>query len=165
MQINIYKDRMQKAHLFGAPVLYSDRPIPREDVPQGWYCYDLRGTAEDPRRPYSLVDQVEKNHAGSVLSYLPLKSGRSQSRLVKDMFQLEPASVTLSKFCSDEKIRCPEIPLRHMLRPASPEEAGLFYAQTPESDENWEPWALSASTSGAVGKASTIPGGPGVPRS
>ena len=135
MQINIYKDRMQKAHLFGAPVLYSDRPIPREDVPQGWYCYDLRGTAEDPRRPYSLVDQVEKNHAGSVLSYLPLKSGRSQSRLVKDMFQLEPASVTLSKFCSDEKIRCPEIPLRHMLRPASPEEAGLFYAQTPESDE------------------------------
>ena len=53
MQINIYKDRMQKAHLFGAPVLYSDRPIPREDVPQGWYCYDLRGTAEDPRRPYT----------------------------------------------------------------------------------------------------------------
>lgn len=135
MQINIYKDRIQKAHLFGASVLYSDRPIPREDVPQGWYCYDLRGTAEDPHRPYSLVDQAEKNHAGSVLSYLPLKNGRSQSRLVKDMFQPEAVSVTLSKFCSDEKIRCPEIPLRHMLRPASPEEAGLFYAQTPESDE------------------------------
>ncbi len=135
MQINIYKDRMQKALLFGASVLYSEQPIPREDVPQGWYCYDLRGTVEDPERAYSLVDQAEKNHAGSVLSYLPLKNGKSKSRLVKEMFQLTAVSVTLNKFCSDEKIKVPEVPLRHQMRPASPEEAGFFYAQTPEKDE------------------------------
>ncbi len=134
MQINIYKDKMQKAYLFGTPVLYSEQPIPREDVPHGWYCYDLRGTAEDPRRPCKLVDQAEKNHAGSVLSRLPLKNGRSQSRLVKDEFQLTAASATLNKFCSDENIQCPETPIHHQLRPASPEEAGLFYAQTPERD-------------------------------
>lgn len=38
MQINIYKDKMLGARLFGASVLYSAAPIPREDVPQGWYC-------------------------------------------------------------------------------------------------------------------------------
>ena len=48
MSINIYKDQMQKARLFGASVLYSRQPIPREDIPVGWYCYDLCGTAEDP---------------------------------------------------------------------------------------------------------------------
>lgn len=135
MQINIYKDRLQKAYLFGAPVLYSEQPIPREDVPQGWYCYDLRGTAEDPHQPYKLVDQAEKNHAGSVLSCLPLKKGHAQSRLVKEEFQLTAASATLNKFCSDENIQCPETPIRYQLRPASPEEAGLFYAQTPEGDK------------------------------
>ena len=156
MQINIYKDRMQKAHLFGAPVLYSDRPIPREDVPQGWYCYDLRGTAEDPRRPYSLVDQVEKNHAGSVLSYLPLKSGRSQSRLVKDMFQLEPASNISAAPRHLSAISCAPLP---------PRRRGFSMPRRRRAMRNWEPLAMSASTSGAVGKASTIPGGPGVPRS
>lgn len=128
MQTNIYKDRMQKAYLFGAPVLYSNQTIPREDVPQGWYCYDLRGTAEDPHRPYKLVDQAEKNHAGAILSYLPLKKEHAQSRLVKDEFQMTIVPVSLSKFCSDEKISCPEIPLRHLLKPASPDEAGFFYA-------------------------------------
>ncbi len=135
MSINIYKDRLTTARLFGAPVLYSPEPIPREDVPPSWYCYDLRGTAEDPGRPYSMVAQAEKNHAGSVLSYVPLKNGRSKSRLVKDMFQLDAVSVTLKKFCADEHIRCPETPIRHMLRPASPEEAGLFFALPPEKDE------------------------------
>lgn len=135
MPINIYKDPLQKAYLFGAPVLYSTEPIPREDVPSGWYCYDLRGTETNPEQPYSLVDQAEKNHAGSVLSYLPLKNGRSQSRLVKGMFQLTGEQIYLADFCADEKIRCPKTPLRHLLRPASPQEAGLFYALPPEKDK------------------------------
>ena len=88
MQINIYKDKMLGARLFGASVLYSAAPIPREDVPQGWYCYDLRGTARHPDEPHALVDLAEENHAGSILSYLPLKKSGSQFRLVKDMFQM-----------------------------------------------------------------------------
>lgn len=135
MQINIYKDKMLGARLFGAPVLYTVQTIPREDVPLGWYCYDLRGTARHPDEPHSLVDKAEENHAGTILSYLPLKNGRSQYRLVKDMFQMTGTNPSLAEFCAAENIRCPETPLRHMLCPASPEDAGLFYAQTPEKDE------------------------------
>ncbi len=135
MQINIYKDKMPGACLFGASVLYSAKPIPREDVPQGWYCYDLRGTARHPDAPHALVDLAEENHAGTILSYLPLKKGGSQFRLVKDMFQMTGTYSTLSEFCAKESIRCPETPIRYLLCPAFPEEAGLFYAQTPERDE------------------------------
>ena len=135
MQINIYKDKMPVARLFGASVLYSAKPIPREDVPQGWYCYDLRGTARHPDEPHALVDLAEENHAGSILSYLPLKKGGSQFRLVKDMFQMTGTYSTLSEFCVKESILCPETPIRYLLCPAFPEEAGLFYAQTPERDE------------------------------
>lgn len=135
LQINIYKDKMLGTRLFGASVLYSTQPIPREDVPLGWYCYDLRGTARHPDEPHALVDRAEDNHAGSILSYLPLKNGRSQFRLVKDMFQMTGTNPSLAEFCAAEHIRCPETPLRHMLCPASPEDAGLFYAQAPERDE------------------------------
>ena len=135
--INIYNDGLQVARLFGASVLYSTRPIPREDVPQGWYCYDLRGTVKEPEIPYALVDgaQEDENRLASVLSYLPLKNGRSRSRLIKGMFQLTGESVTLARFCDAERIRCPETPLCHKLRPASPDEAELFYALPPERDE------------------------------
>ena len=135
MQINIYKDKILGARLFGAPVLYSAQPIPREDVPQSWYCYDLRGTARHPDEPHALVDLAEENHTGSILSYLPLKKARSQFRLVKDMFQMTGTNPSLAEFCAEEKIRCPETPIRHQLCPASPEDAGLFYAQTPEKDK------------------------------
>ena len=128
MQVNIYKDKLLGAHLFGTSVLYSAQPIPCEDVPQGWYCYDLRGTVRHPDEPYALVDQAEDCHAGSVLSHLPLKSGRSQKRLVKNMFHMLGTNPTLAEFCASENIRCPETPLRHTLCPASPEDAGLFYA-------------------------------------
>ena len=164
LQINIYKDRMQKAYVFGASVLYSERRILREDAPQGWCCYDLCGTAEDPRRPCKLVDQAEKNHAGTVLSYLPLKTGRSQSRLVKDELQLTAASATLSKFCPDEKIRMPEIPLRHLLRPASPKRRGFSMPRRRRETRSLALSAISASTLDTTdAKASTTPGGPEAP--
>ena len=150
MQINIYKDKMPGACLFGASVLYSAKPIPREDVPQGWYCYDLRGTARHPDEPHALVDLAEENHAGSILSCLPLKKGGSQFRLIKDMFQMTGTNPSLAEFCAEEKIRCPETPIRHQLCPASPEDAGLFYAQTPEKDRKGPPPEPSAA--GPVGK-------------
>ena len=150
MQINIYKDKMLGACLFGASVLYSAAPIPREDVPQGWYCYDLRGTARHPDNPHALVDLAEENHSGSILSCLPLKKGGSQFRLIKDMFQMTGTNPSLAEFCAEEKIRCPETPVRHQLCPASPEDAGLFYAQTPEKDRKGPPPEPSAA--GPVGK-------------
>ena len=128
MIVNIYKDPMQTGYLFDTPVLYSPRPIPREDVPQGWDCCDLCGTVRAPDVPYKLVDQAEKNYAGSVLSNQPLKNGSVKSRLLKDAFWLSGEFAALDEFCMNESIPLPWTPIRHLMRPASPEEAGLFYA-------------------------------------
>ena len=135
MYIDIYKDPLQKAYLFGATVLYSDKPIPPEDVPQGWFSYEFRGTIQHPDEPYALEDKASYSYAGSVLSPLPLKKGTAQSRLVKDKFLLTSEQTSLAGFCAGEDIECPPTPIRHMLRPASPDEAGLFYALEPEKDE------------------------------
>lgn len=134
VDVNIYKDQMQKAFLFGTAVLYSDKPIPQEDVPKYWSSYDLRGTDRQPDRPYALVDQADHNYAGSILSPLPLKKDTAQSRLVKDKLELTGKFIRLTDFCDEYLMPMPKPPIRHMLRPASPDEAGLFYALEPEED-------------------------------
>jgi len=164
LQLNIYKDPLQEARLFGDSVLYTAQPIPREDVPDGWYCYDLRGTARSPHEPYALVDEAGENHAGSVLSPLPLKNAAAQKRLLKDGFQLTGERLSLADFCYQQQIQFPRPPIRFMFRPASPEESGYFYAQPPEKDADMGPSATSESTSGAAVTSSGIPGGRGVPR-
>ena len=44
MSINIWTDSMQHAALLGKPVLFTNWLIQRDIIPDGWYCYDLRGT-------------------------------------------------------------------------------------------------------------------------
>ena len=105
---------MQTGYLFDTPILYSPRPIPREDVPQGWHCCDLCGTAKAPDVPYKLVDQAERNYAGSILSNQPLKNDKAQSRLLKDAFWLSGEFATLDEFCMNESIPLPQTPIRHV---------------------------------------------------
>ena len=135
MQINIYKEPMQKAYLFGSAVLYSEKSVLREDVPQYWYCYELRGTMLEPDKPYALVDLAMKHCTGSILSPLQLKKETAQSRLVKGKFELTSEYVRLAEFCSEYQIPQPQTPIRHMFRPASSTESELFYALPPEKDE------------------------------
>ena len=113
MSIDIYEDQLQNVWLFGRSVLYTTEPIPREEVPEGWYCYDLRGTAGDPERPRELVDRAGQNFAGTILSDVPLMRGRTQSKLVRDNFWLTGTPVTLTDFCTEEGIPCPSPPEKH----------------------------------------------------
>ena len=48
MSIDIWTDSMQHAELFGKPVLFTNWLIQRDTIPQGWHCYDLRGTRKAP---------------------------------------------------------------------------------------------------------------------
>lgn len=134
MSINIYKDPLQKAYLFGAAVLYSEKSVPREDVPQHWYRYELKGTMLEPDKPYALVDLAMEHCTGSILSSLPLKKETAQSRLVKGKFELTSEYVRLAEFCSEYQIPQPQTPAQHMPRPASPDEAGFSYILPPEKD-------------------------------
>lgn len=110
MSIDIYHDPLQNVWLFGQSVLYTEQPIRREEVPEGWHCYDLKGTSANPKRPYELTAQADQNFAGSILSAVPLMRGRTQSKLVQDNFWLTGIPVTLPDFCAEENIPCPSPP-------------------------------------------------------
>lgn len=135
MRCNIYKDQFQSAELFGKPVLYTEKQIQREDVPEGWYCYDLTGTDREPEKPAALEDRMPWNRIGSVLSPVSLKRKTTLARQIKNSFHLHEELLDLAGFCEKNRLSCPQDPRKFILRPASHEEAGLFYSHLdPEQD-------------------------------
>jgi len=136
MAINIFTDQMQHAQLFGKPVLTTNLPIPRETVPDGWWCYDMQGTDRDPAAHAVLVDYAAFNHSGTVLSPEPLKRPSTASRRIgKRDYHLQGEAMNLEQFCEGNGLDFPDNPIKFEIRPASPDEAGIFYALLPEEDE------------------------------
>ncbi len=134
MSINIKTDPLRSAILFGRPVLFASQRIPREEVPEGWYYYELRGSVRNAKKPVALSDHAYVNPIGSALSPVPLKRDNTISRRVNGQFLLLGETTTLRDYCRNNSL---EYPLRNqtfVIRPASPEEAGIFYALPPEQD-------------------------------
>ena len=130
MRINIYKDQMERAELFGKPVLFTKQDIPRETMPDNWYSYDLCGNDRHPDRPTELMDHVVWGRLGSVLSPVPLNRAATEIRRIKDTLILTGEMTDLSGFCQENHLACPSDPRKFILRPASIQEAGLFYSKT-----------------------------------
>ena len=66
-------EQYQEIELFDKPGLFSNGRIARDNLPEGVYCYDLRGSDYDPGEPVCVEEQVVVNHAGSVLLTDPLE--------------------------------------------------------------------------------------------
>ena len=96
MSINIYKDQMERGTLFGKPVLFTEQDIPRESVPDGWFCYDLCGNDRHPDEPTELMDRVLWERLGTVLSPAPLKRASTEVRKIKDALVLSGEMTSLN---------------------------------------------------------------------
>lgn len=62
----------QEVEIFEVPALYSNGRIADEDIPAGFYRYDLRGSDDDPGRPVTVQNNVVVNHAATILTMYPL---------------------------------------------------------------------------------------------
>lgn len=65
-------EALQEIEVFGVPGLFSNGRIATEDVPEGMFCYELRGSDDDPGLPISVEHRVVVNHAGTVITSKPL---------------------------------------------------------------------------------------------
>ena len=66
-------NKYQEVELFDQPALFSNGRIEREDLPDGLFCYDLRGSDDDPGYPIAVEERVVVNHAASVITAKPLE--------------------------------------------------------------------------------------------
>ena len=63
----ILDEQLQEIEIFDKPGLFSSGRLRDEDVPEGLYRYDLRGSNYDPGQPILVEKTVIVNHAASVL--------------------------------------------------------------------------------------------------
>lgn len=108
MSVNAFKDDFYCAELFGEPVLYTNWLIQRETVPNGWFCYDLRGSEKKPQTPVALVNKTNVFHVGSILSPKSLLDGEHLSRKVQGEFNLLGEIMSMEQFCDEYEIPVPD---------------------------------------------------------
>ena len=136
MKVNARTDKFQHLEVFDKPALFTNGRIARDTVPQGWYCYDMRGSDDDPGELCYMEENVVVNHAGSVLMPEKLampKSGRLDVR--DELGFLDEGDMTLREFCEAHQIPYPADNMKFHIRPARPDEAGLFFTQNGAEDK------------------------------
>lgn len=65
--------KYQEVEIFDIPALFSNGRIASEDIPNGLYRYDLRGSDYDPGMPVAVENHVVVNHAGSLITAKPIE--------------------------------------------------------------------------------------------
>ena len=105
MAVNARTEEFQHIELFDKYALFTNARIDRSTVPKGWYCYDFRGTDDDPGELRYIGEHVVVNHAGSVLMPEKLDIPYSGDLDAWDEFGfLDEADITLRQFCEMHKI-------------------------------------------------------------
>lgn len=134
MRVNAYDESFEYIELFGKPALLTENRIQTDTIPEGWYCYDLRGSDTNPSEPVTVEQLVAVNHAGTILTHEPVTIPKSGYRSLKGRLDFLGERYSLKEFCEVRGLNYPNDPRKYALRPASVSEVGLFYAMTPEKD-------------------------------
>ena len=131
MSVNAREETFEHIELFGKPALFTSSHINRATVPEGFYCYDLRGSDYDPGKPIIVENSVVVNHAGTVLTADPIKfrAGTDDRRRISGKLNFLEECLDLAGFCAEHGLTLPPDNRKFILRPASPDEAGLFYSK------------------------------------
>ena len=136
MSVNARTEKYQHFELFDKFALFTNARIDRSTVPDGWYCYDFRGSDDDPGELCYIERSVVVNYAGSVLMPEKLEFPASGRLNARDEFGfLDEGDMTLREFCEMHQILYSAEKEQFHIRPARPDEAGLFYTPHPEEDK------------------------------
>ena len=98
-------EQYQEIELFDKPGLFSNGRIARDNLPEGVYCYDLRGSDYDPGDPVCVEERVVVNHAGSVLLTDPLELAENGRLMLTEEEGLNFVGgfSTLAQFLQEQK--------------------------------------------------------------
>jgi hypothetical protein len=83
VSVNAREEEYEHVELFGRPALFTNSRIDRGTVPEGFHCYDLRGSDRDPGKPTTVENRVAVNHAGTVLTAEPITIPREGFRRLR----------------------------------------------------------------------------------
>ena len=138
MITNVKAGRYEHITLFGQPALFTDERIAQDAVPDGWYCYDIRGRDDDPMVPAAVEKHVFCNHAGTALCPAQLELGESDYRELGD--ELEDGmdfygeELSFEEFCRIHGLTTAETDRKSALHPTIDRNARFYYSADADMD-------------------------------
>ena len=101
---NLLNEKLQEIEIFDKPGLFSNGRLRDEDVPEGLYRYDLRGSDYDPGQPITVEKTVVVNHAASVLVAEELDLGtEGRLELGEEGLNFTGAELTVREFIEEQQ--------------------------------------------------------------
>ena len=100
----LLNEELQEIEIFDKPGLFSNGRLRDEDVPEGLYRYDLRGSDYDPGQPITVEKTVVVNHAASVLVAEELDLGtEGRLELGEEGLNFTGAELTVREFIEEQQ--------------------------------------------------------------
>ena len=101
---NLLNEALQEIEIFDKPGLFSNGRLRDEEVPEGLYRYDLRGSDYDPGQPVTVEKTVVVNHAASVLMAEELDLGADgRLELGEEGLNFTGAELTVREFMEEQQ--------------------------------------------------------------
>ena len=98
------KETFDHIELFNAPAMFTNLRIDRSTVPEGLFCYDVRGTGDDPGALYAIEPFVFVNHSGTIIGVEDYMLERGQAKYIATHINFLGDEITLDEFCAKHGI-------------------------------------------------------------
>ena len=90
--------------LFDAPAMFTNARVKRSTVPEGLFCYDVRGSDDDPGALYVIEPSVLVNHSGTIIGIEDYMLEKGQAKYIATHINFLGDEITLDEFCKRHHI-------------------------------------------------------------
>lgn len=137
MSVDARTEQFEHVELFDKQALFTNARIDPATVPEGIFCYNIRGSDDDPGELCTLELRVGVNHAGSILTAEEIKLPESGYLNIRDEINFLGEDMTLDDFCKAYQAKTAEKSVladlaqkKAAVRQNSPEQAAHKAART-----------------------------------
>lgn len=85
--------------LFDSPAMFTNARVDRSTVSDGLFCYDVRGSDDDPGALCVMENHVMVNHAGTVIGVVDYQLEKSGYKVIGEGINFLGDEITLDEFC------------------------------------------------------------------
>lgn len=94
-------EEYQQAEFYDVPALFSNGRVDRESLPEGIFCYELRGADYDPGHPLTVEEHVIVNHAATILTAVPVTIPEQKSLRLGDGLNFTGGEQTIPEYLQE----------------------------------------------------------------
>lgn len=85
--------------LFDSPAMFTNARVKRSTVPDGLFCYDVRGSDVDPGDLCVIENNVLVNHSGTIIGVQDYMLENGQAKYIATHINFLGDEITLDEFC------------------------------------------------------------------